>query len=307
MNKLFNIQFFADGGDGAGAGEGSGTGANNVGAEQAEKALAKPKVMYGKQPSEETRLPGLDKEVAADKATEDRSAAFESMIKGEFKDEFDNRVQQIMSKRFKNMDGLKAQVSAAQPIMEMLASKYGVDPADTKALAKAIEDDESLYEQEAMDRGITVEQLKHVKKLERENAMMAKEIQEQENRANGEKLYAKWLDQAEQFKEDYGLDFDLGAECQNPDFLNLLSNGISVEDAYMAIHHKEVIGNAMATTAAVMKQKVASNVASRSGRPSENGLKAQPATVVKSDVHSLTKEDRAEIARRVAAGELIRF
>lgn len=306
MRKIFNIQFFADGGDGAGASEGTDA-AKGVGAEKAEKALAKPKVVYGKQPSDETRLPGLDREVAADEATEDRSAEFETMIKGEYKDEFDNRVQQIMSKRFKNMDSLKAQVNAAQPILEMLASKYGVDPADTKALAKAIEDDESLYEQEALDRGITVEQLKHVKKLERENAMMAREIQEQENRANGEKLYAKWLDQAEQFKEDYGLDFDLGAECQNPDFLNLLSNGISVEDAYMAIHHKEVIGNAMATTAAVMKQKVASNLAARSGRPSENGLRQQSATVVKSDVHSLTKEDRAEIARRVAAGEEIRF
>jgi hypothetical protein len=307
MNKLFNIQLFADGGDGAGAGAGAEGNANNVGAEQqAVKTPAKSKVVYGKQPHEETTLPTINKDVT-DEESEDRSTAFETMIKGEFKDEFDNRVQQIMSKRFKNMDSLKAQVSAAQPILDMLASKYGVDPADTKALAKAIEDDESLYEQEAMDRGITVEQLKHVKKLERENAMMAKEIQEQENRANGEKLYAAWLDQAEQFKEDYGLDFDLGVECQNPDFLNLLSNGISVEDAYMAIHHKEVIGNAMATTAAVMKQKVASNVAARSSRPSENGLKAQPATVVKSDVHSLTKEDRAEIARRVAAGEEIRF
>lgn len=306
MNNLLNIQLFADGGDGASAGAGAEGNANNAGAEQAVKTPAKSKVVYGKQPHEETTLPTINKEIT-DEESEDRSTAFESMIKGEFKDEFDNRVQQIMSKRFKNMDSLEAQVNETKPVIEMLAQKYGVDPADIKALSKAIEDDESFYEQEALDRGITVEQLKHVKKLERENEMLSREIQEQENRANGEKLYADWLDQAERFKEDYGLDFDLGIECQNPDFLNLLSNGISVEDAYMAIHHKEVIGNAMATTAAVMKQKVASNISSRASRPSENGLKSQPATVVKSDVHSLTKEDRAEIARRVAAGEEISF
>ena len=303
--KYFNIQLFADGGEGAGAGAGA-EGSENVGAEQAEGAIAKPRVMYGKQPHEESRMPELDKEVS-DKASADRSAAFETLIRGEYKDEFDTRVQKILNRRFRNMDAIKERDAATQPIVEALASKYGVDPTDFKALQKAIDEDESFYEQEALEKGLTVRQLKEIKKLERDNQAMAKELKDQEARANGERLYAKWSDEAEKFKYDYGIDFDLAEECKNPDFLNLVGNGISVEDAYMAIHHKEVIGNAMATTAAVMKQKVANHVASRSGRPSENGLKQQSATVVKSDVHSFTKEDRAEIARRVAAGEVIRL
>lgn len=311
MKHLLMLQLFADGGDGgAGASAGSEAGAGEAGTEaKAEKAApAKPKVVYGKQdPSAESRLPELDQTVTNQSVAE-RSAAFETMIKGEYKDEFNNRVQQIMDRRFKNADAMKQQLNAQQPIIEMLASRYGVDAADAKALSKALEDDTSFYEEEALERGMSVAQLKEVKRLERANRQMEQELKDREARINADKAYAHWIEEAEKFKEDYGIEFDLEEEVQNKDFLALLASGISLEDAYMAIHHRDVIGNAMATTAAVTRQKMAKDIASRSSRPAENGLSQQAATVVKSDVDSLTKEDRREILRRVSEeGAVIRF
>lgn len=51
----------------------------------------------------------------------------------------------------------------------MLAQKYGVDPGDLEKLSSAIEEDDSYYEDEATRRGLTVQQLKEMKRIEREN------------------------------------------------------------------------------------------------------------------------------------------
>jgi hypothetical protein len=56
-----------------------------------------------------------------------------------------------------------------------------------------------------------------------------------------------------------------------------------------------------------IEQKVANKIKAGGARPSENGMSSQSAAVVKSDVSQLSKEDRAEIIRRVQRGERIRF
>ena len=42
-------------------------------------------------------------------------------------------------------------------------------------------------------------------------------------------------------------------------------------------------------------------------RPSENGISTKGGLVLKSGVHSLSKRDRAELAKRAGRGETIRF
>jgi hypothetical protein len=63
----------------------------------------------------------------------------------------------------------------------------------------------------------------------------------------------------------------------------------------------------MQFTAKKVEQNITNKIIANGARPSENGNSFQGASVTKSDVSTLTKADRAEIARRVARGEKISF
>jgi hypothetical protein len=87
----------------------------------------------------------------------------------------------------------------------------------------------------------------------------------------------------------------------------MLSAGVGVKAAFQALHHDDIMSGAMHYTAQTIAKKTADNIASRQSRPVEAGLNSQASAQVKTDVSKLTKEDRREIARRVARGEMISF
>ena len=305
--RRLNLQLFADG---AGGGEG-GTGAVGATGETATAAVSQrsgaknnplANVVYGKQATEET-TPAAEVKTPT---TEDRTAKFEELIKGEYKDLYDARMQDTIQKRLKASKDTVERYEALAPTLEILAKKYGVDATDAKALNKAIEEDDSYWEDEALELGISVEQLKEKRKMERENADLRKQLDEQNRRDNANKVYAQWMDQAEKAKAVYP-SFDFKAEMQNPQFVNLLRSNIDVRTAYEVIHKDDIIHGAMQFTAKQVEQKIANKIIANGARPSENGNSSQGATVVKSDVSQLSKADRAEIIRRVQRGEKISF
>ena len=300
-----NLQLFAEGagGDGGTGSEGA-TGATVTAAVSQNKGVKNPlaDVKYGLQPTEE-KAPAAE---VVENPTEDRNAKFEALIKGEYKDLYDARVQDTVQKRLKSSKETVEKYEALAPTLEALAKKYGVDAADIKALNKAIEDDDSYYEQEALEKGITVEQLKEIRKMEKENAELKRQMEEQNRKENANKLYKEWMEQAETAKSVYP-SFDLRAEMQNPKFVDLLRSNIDVRTAYEVIHKDDIIAGAMKFTANTVKQKIADNIIAGGARPSENGNSSQGASVTKSDVSKLTRADRAEIDRRVARGDKISF
>ena len=309
--RKFNLQLFADG---AGGGDGGTTGTVGATGENATAAVSQrtgaknnplANVVYGKQatPIAEETTPAAEVQTPT---TEDRTAKFEELIKGEFKDLYDARVQDTIQKRLKASKDIVEKYEALAPTLEILAKKYGVDAADAKALNKAIEEDDSYFEEEALEKGISVEQLKEQKKMMRENAELRKQLEEQNRRDNANKVYAQWMEQAEKAKAVYP-SFDFKTEMQNPQFVNLLRSNIDVRTAYEVIHKDDIIHGAMQFTAQKTAQKLADKIIANGARPAENGNSSQGATVVKSDVSQLSKADRAEIIRRVQRGEKIRF
>lgn len=304
---MLSLQLFAEGGSaGAGAGDGGtaeGQGVTGVAAlPQTKGAKSNPlaDVKYGIQeesaPAAEVQKP----------AASDRDAEFERLIKGEYKDLYDARMQDTIQKRLKGSKETVDKYNALTPTLELLAKKYGVDASDIEALNKAIQEDDSYYEEEAMEKGISVQQLKEFRKMERENANLRAQMEEAQRQENGKKLYSAWMQQAEATKQVYP-SFDMEAEMSNPRFVDLLRSNIDVRTAYEVLHKDEIIPAAMQFTAQAVESKLAKKIASNGARPSENGMRAQSAAVVKSDVSQLSKADRAEIIRRVARGEKIRF
>jgi LysM repeat protein len=303
---ILDLQLFAEGTGGGDGGTGS-EGATGVSAtaavSQTKGAKSNPlaNVVYGKQEEVVAETP-----VAEVVSTEDRNAKFEELIKGEYKDLYDQRMQETIQKRLKGTKETVDKYNELTPTLEMLAKKYGVDPSDIKALNKAIEEDDAYYEEEALEKGISVEQLKEIKRMERENADLKRQMSEQARKENAAQQYAAWMEQAKQAKLTYP-SLDLNTEAKNPEFLKLLNSGVDVGTAYAVIHKDEIIPAAMQYTAKTVEQKLTNKVIANGARPSENGISSQSATLTKRDVSSLTKEDFAEIERRVARGERISF
>lgn len=309
-NEFFrhiNLQLFADGGDG-------GTGADGATADNGGLATSRTarnplaEVKYGIQ--DDTPSAGVQTKITDGDGnttqTVDLDAEFEELIKGKYKDQYNKRTQDTIQKRLKGTKETVDRYNELAPTLDMLARKYGVDATDIKALNHAIEEDDSYYEEEALEKGITVEQLKSIRKMERENADLKRQMQEERTRENADRLYRSWMNQADQIKGVYPT-FNLEAEMQNPRFTDLLRNGIDLRTAYEVLHKDEIIPAAMQFTAQNVQQKLTNKIIANGARPTENGISSQSSVVVKSDVSQLSKADRQEIARRVARGEKIRF
>ena len=310
---VFNLQLFAEGGAAAGgAGDGGTAQGQGVTAgaasQQTKGALAD--VKYGIQPEETAPAAEVQKETAA---PPDLNAEFEALIKGKFKAQYDARMQNTIQKRIKDSKETAQKLEAVSPILEMLGKKYGVDASDINALNKAIEEDDSYYEAEALERDMTVDQLKMFKKLEKENKDYARretERQRQESERQkleeADRLHSVWLQQEQATKQVYP-SFNMEAELQNPEFVDLITNNVNVKTAYEVIHLGEIIPAAMQFSAQAVEQNISKKIAANGVRPSENGTGSRASAVVKSDVSKLTKMDIDEVARRVARGERVTF
>ena len=313
--RSIDLQLFAEGGSSASAAgaEGSGTGAEGVTTADgmpATSARAKNNpladVKYGIQENAEDAQIADAQNTAGQVSAEERAAKFEALIKGEYKDLYDARMQDTIQKRLKGTKDTVDKYNALAPTLETLAKKYGVDPTDIEALNHAIDEDNTFFEDEALEKGISVEQLKEIRKIERENADLKKQMREQSVRENADRIYAGWLEQSDALKQIYP-NFDLDAEIKNPRFVDLLKNNVDVRTAYEVLHKDDIIRGAMQFTADTVQKKLANNIIAGGNRPAENGIGQTSPAVVKNDVSQLSRADREEIIRRVARGEKIRF
>lgn len=297
-----NIQLFAEGA-GEGGSQGTGVTGSVAGTQTQGAKPSLEDVKYGVQPKEDAPVA----EVQEPQQEEiDREAEFEKLIKGDYKEQYNARMQKTIQSRLKSSKETVDKYNSITPTLELLARKYGVDANDIDALNKAIQADDSLYEEEALKQGVSVEKLREFETMKAENARMKNQMQEQERQEKGRQLYQTWMQQAEQAKAVYP-SFDLQAEMQNEKFVDLLRSNIDVRTAYEVLHKDDIISGAMQYTAQTVKSNVAKSIAANGARPSENGIGSQSAAVVKSDVTKLNNKDIDEVMRRVARGEKISF
>lgn len=291
-NLMINLQLFAEGA-GADAGGSEGSGANGeVAAFQGT---------------------GVNAQAAAEQTMDvnvDRNAEFEKLIKGEYKEQFDARMQDTIKQRLKGTKETVEKYNSLAPTLELLSQRYGVDVGNIEALNKAIEEDNSFYEDEALRLGIPVEELKKMRKMERENEMLRKERDERkaEEHAARERAqkYSKWVAEESEAKKVYP-SLSLDEEAKNPKFFNLINAGVDVKTAFEVVHRDEMIPTAMQFASERATQKVANSIRANGARPVENGNASQSATVSKTDPSKLSSSEFEEIRRRVRAGEKITF
>ena len=298
---LFDIQLFAEGGDGGtGAGD-AGAGTPSIAAPaQPQKGDKNPlaAVRYGRQPEApdagEPKTPPVEV---------DKNAEFEKLIKGEYKDLYGQKVKDAVSSRLK---ATESTVKSYEQLTQALGMKYDVDPNDPQALLAALEKDNAALEAEAQTSGRSVQEIRDDRKMKWENAQLRAKLEQIQVREQSEQILADWRRQSEAVKQIYP-SFDLETELQDPQFRSLLTSRIPVQTAFEVLHKDEIIPAAMQYTAKKVEQAVVNSVRSGQRRPAEGAMGAQGAAQYKSDVSQLTKADIDEINRRVARGERITF
>lgn len=237
---------------------------------------------------------------------EAKRAKFQEMIDGEYKDQYAETFQKAFNRRFSEVKSLEQTIAAQKPILDMLAQRYNIEDGDMGKLQKAIEEDSSYWSQAAEEAGLTEEQYKAMQKLKRESAELAAMKLQQQGEQQAQAQLARWQSEADAVKAIYP-GFDFRTELANREFQGLLKSGIPVQKAYELIHMDEIMAARQQATAQTTAAQMQAKIKSRAARPNENGTSSQSAVIVKNDVSSLSRADRAEIARRAQRGEQIKF
>lgn len=272
---------------------------------------AAPKVVYGKQDGEgEVATPETDTAEAPKGDKEPPKVdkkPFADLIKGDYKEDFENHIKSIMDRRFKKANQAESQLATVTPLLSNLFSKYNVAEGDYQALQNAMDKDTAYLEVEAEEKGMSVEQLQYVKQIERQVAAYKQQQDTWEADQQAKAIYQKWQTESQEMKADYP-DFDFDKEVAgNQDFVSMIKSGVPVKHAYEVSHLNDIKTNIASSTAKQTEAQVVDNIKAKGQRPSEAGLKAKAGVIVKSDVHSFTKEDRKNIAKQVLAGEKIKL
>lgn len=242
------------------------------------------------------------------KPERDKAKEFEDLIKGDYKDEYSKRTSATIQERVKNIKASEETLNKLTPALEMLYQQKGIAPGDVDALVKAITDDDSLYEDEALQRGIPVETLKQMKQLERETDLLKRQSEERAQRELFDRHIQGLVEQSKELQQLYP-SFNLQQELQNETFARLTgpNSGISVKQAYYAVHQQEI----EAAQAAAIAQRTALNMSrsiqSGSLMPQENGLGSSNPVSLSDNPANWSAQRRKEIAARAKAGEKINF
>ena len=325
-DKWLNLQLFAGEGAGDGGGEGAATGGTAVDAGQQrllelgvpKEKLRKNRVYQAPAKAESAQAnaqteakPEEQPPTATDNPTEGQKT--ETPVRMSWKEimedpEYNKEMQAVVQSRLRSAKTAEDTLAKLTPALEVLARKFGQDPAnlDYEALAKAINDDDDYYEDKALQMGVSIETAKKMDQQERETARQQREQARTLEQQKFQEHIQKLEQQGEAMKKTFP-NFDLRKELQNPAFARMTSPnvGISVEDAYYAVHRNEIQRAAMQATAQKTAQKISNSIQSGSRRPDENGTTGQAPSVTTFDYRSLSPERRKALKDRIRSGEKI--
>ena len=322
--KWLNLQLFA--GEGAsGTGEGGGEAASGenatAAAEQRLRELGVPEdrirkraskvaskmpatvaeTKIAEQKTEETKVESATTE---DKPTTEAQETPKRMSWDEImKDpEYNKEMQAVVRSRLKSEKSAEEALGKMAPAIEVMARKYGLDAAnmDYEALAKAINDDDAYYEDKALEMGVSVETAKKVDQMERDTERQKAQEQRTLQEQMIQQHFIKLEQQGEAMKKVFP-NFDLRTELKNPAFARMTAPGvgISVEDAYYAIHRNEIQTAAMQVTAQKTAEKISNAIQSGSRRPDESGASSQAPSVSTFNYRNASREQKDALKKRI--------
>ncbi len=169
-----------------------------------------------------------------------------------------------------------------QPLMEILASHYGIAAGadgrlDYKTITEKAVNDPAFYDKEAKATGIQDnETAQRIAMMEAQARRREQQADELIRNINTERHVENLRRQAIAMKEKYP-EFDIQKELNNPVFQYYISpmamekgHGMTIEQAYFAVHGNEVLQNAVKDTAGNVADAYASAAAENRSFPEEH-------------------------------------
>jgi len=241
-------------------------------------------------------------QVAADPKA--RAQAYKEFTRGEYKDLYDADVQRIVQQRLRGAKGAEESLGKIQGALELLKKTYGTD--DLEKLNQAITDDSRYYEDEAMKRGMDVETYKALKQKDQLIEQYRQQQEAEAERQRQSQQVWRWRQEEAQLKQTFP-DFDLEAEmdASNGELFQMLSRGVSLEHAYLALHMDDIVGNTVQAAMMRGQQKTLEAVRANGLRPAENGAGDARAGKADIDLSKLTAKQMRDIEKRLMHGETI--
>ena len=219
--------------------------------------------------------------------------------------EYNKQMQATVQSRLRSAKNAEENLAKLTPALEVLARKYGQDlnNMDYEALAKAINDEDEYYEDKALELGTTVEAAKRIDQQERGEAREKREETRNMEQQMFQQHMVKLEQQGEALKKVFP-GFDLRTELQNPVFARMTAPGtgiMSVEDAYRAVHRKEIEAAQSQVIAQKTAEKMSNAIQAGSRRPDENGTSGQAASVTTFDYSKASTAQRNALKQQIRA------
>lgn len=318
-----DLQLFAGEGAGDGGDGGSNGGVDNTGVtghtpdDQRLLELGVPKnklpkrknVEYPKATSQKSDVANQTEE---SKPEEEQSHAAETPAEGaapkrmtwdeikadpEYAEAYKRDQERNMRSRLKSAKIAEENMEKLAPALEILARANGMDMEniDYGELANVINNNKSYYEDMALEKGDSIE--KTMQEDQDKRNARREEIAKQKSEA--EAAFDRHVDalyeQGQELKKIFP-SFDLRTELKNDAFARMTAPGVgmmSVEDAYRAVHRKEIEAAAAQVTAQMTAQQFSNAIQAGSYRPQEHGTSGQAPTVTTFDYSKMSKADQS--------------
>lgn len=288
--KLLKLQLFAEGGEGGdstGEAEGNATSGAEIPAFIPEKAKKMYEKSLKRQNASDSQTTETDSKVADVKQEKSERIPYADLIKSDdYKEEHQAYMDKTIGDRLKKYKGIEESNEKMKAVLDIVASKYGLDTNSTDfidLLREKAEADDSYYENYAMEHDISVSEARKIVSLERK-VQRAEEEKAQREKASRDN--ARWIQlnkNAELTKQRFP-DFDLEKEMQNEKFVRLCAtNNDDTTAAYMACHWNEIIQSTTQMASQQAQMQTANAIASGKNRPIENGLSSNASAVVTQD------------------------
>lgn len=316
------LQLFADGGAGGEGGDGASAGVTPAAAGQesgleamgvphelaekhralkARKAASRPKKPEAPAQQEPVQEEAEEREVEdaaqPEEIEETKKPSWdEIMADPDYKEE----MSKIVQNRLRSAKDAEAKLGKLGPMLQKLAEHYGVDASDLDAVAGAVSNDTQYYEEKASAMGVPVETAMRIEQLEQAEAQRKAQDEEEQRRSEFNQHLERLREQGEELKKTFP-GFDLGKELQNDAFRRMTSpgGGVSVADAYYAVHRQEIMAAQNEVVAKKTAQRISKSIQSGLTRPAENGLSGQAAVSPKISYANMTKQEREALKARI--------
>lgn len=291
MEKLFSMPMNAPD-DGAGA------------APQAAEA-AQPSTSAQGEAMQAQATPTITPEQEFEDFRKGHQPQFQAWANRTFQDRFRGMNEKMEQERQQHQEMMQQ----FQPIMDVMAMRYGTEAGDISGIAQRIAKDDSLLAEAASAEGATVENYRQRKQLEAENRRYRTLENQRAEEARMQQHFQNLQQQAAEMQKTFP-DFNLMAELQNKKFLQMTGPdiGMTLREAYFALHADDIQRATMQH--AIDKTMEAASQAIQSGtmRPKEAGMTNQMGQVnPNTSPRNWSSEQRSDALRTLRETGVLRF